>query len=72
MTAMIAEEIILKDISTGAHNELTWATDIARSIVKEYGMNERLGKIYFSTEKRQQCLPMAPEGANEKAITHRR
>jgi len=34
-----AEEIIFQDISTGAHNDLARATDIARSMVKEYGMS---------------------------------
>jgi len=29
----------LRDISTGAHNDLSRATDIARSMVKEYGMS---------------------------------
>jgi len=61
----VAEEIIFEDISTGAHNDLARATDIARSMVKEYGMSERLGKVYFSREKRQQFFPMAPEGAQE-------
>src|SRR5512136_191351 len=34
-----AEEIVFGDISTGAHNDLAKATDIARSMVKEYGMS---------------------------------
>jgi cell division protease FtsH len=34
-----AEEIVFDDISTGAHNDLSRATDIARSMVKEYGMS---------------------------------
>ena len=61
----VAEEIVFEDISTGAHNDLARATDIARSMVKEYGMSEQLGKVYFSREKRQQFLQMAPEGAQE-------
>ena len=40
-----AEEIIFNDISTGAHNDLSRATDIARSMIKEYGMSIRLGKV---------------------------
>jgi cell division protease FtsH len=40
-----AEEIQFKDISTGAHNDLARATDIARSMVKEYGMSHSLGHI---------------------------
>jgi cell division protease FtsH len=61
----VAEEIIFEDISTGAHNDLARATDIARSMVKEYGMSERLGKVYFSREKRQQFLPITPEDTRE-------
>jgi cell division protease FtsH len=51
-----AEEIKLGDISTGAHNDLARATDIARSMVKEYGMSLELGHIYFEKERRQQYL----------------
>jgi cell division protease FtsH len=47
-----AEEILLGDISTGAHNDLSKATDIARSMVTEYGMSEKIGQVYFSREKR--------------------
>jgi len=49
-----AEEIKFNDISTGAHNDLARATDIARSMVKEYGMSPELGHIYFEKERRQQ------------------
>lgn len=47
-----AEEIVFGDISTGAHNDLAKATDIARSMVKEYGMSTTIGQVYFSREKR--------------------
>jgi cell division protease FtsH len=47
-----AEEIVFGDISTGAHNDLSKATDIARSMVKEYGMSVTSGQVYFSREKR--------------------
>ncbi len=53
-----AEEIIFGDVSTGAHNDLARATDIAKSMIKEYGMSEKLGQVYFSREKRQQFLDM--------------
>jgi cell division protease FtsH len=39
----IAEEIIFGEVSTGAQNDLGRATDIAKSMVKEYGMSEKLG-----------------------------
>jgi len=50
-----AEEIIFGDISTGAHNDLSRATDIARSMVKEYGMGA-MGPVYLSREKRNRFL----------------
>lgn len=43
-----AEEIFFDDISTGAHNDISRATDIARSMVKEYGMSRALGQVYFA------------------------
>jgi cell division protease FtsH len=46
-----AEEIFFDDISTGAHNDLSRATDIARSMVKEYGMSRALGQVYFANDK---------------------
>ena len=51
-----AEAIIFDDISTGAHNDLSRATDIARSMVKEYGMSDKVGQVYFAREKRSQFL----------------
>ncbi len=51
-----AEEIVFGDISTGAHNDLARATDIARSMIKEYGMSPRLGQVYFAEEKQSRFL----------------
>ena len=48
----VAEEIIFKDISTGAQNDLQRATDIARSMVTEYGMSEKLGLVTYTKERR--------------------
>jgi len=60
-----AEEIIFEDISTGAHNDLARATDIARSMVKEYGMSSTVGQVYFAREKRGQFLDTVIQGAKE-------
>jgi cell division protease FtsH len=60
-----AEEIIFEDVSTGAHNDLSRATDIARSMVKEYGMSAKVGQVYFAREKRNQFLNIPMEGAVE-------
>jgi cell division protease FtsH len=39
----VAEEVFFSDVSTGAQNDLFRATDIARAMVKEYGMSSRMG-----------------------------
>jgi len=51
-----AEERISGDTPTGAHNDLAKATDIARSMVKEYGMSAKVGQVYFATEKQSRFL----------------
>ena len=48
-----AEEIEFKDVSNGSHNDLARATDIARSMVKEYGMSGELGHIYFEKDRQK-------------------
>jgi cell division protease FtsH len=59
-----AEEIVIGDISTGAHNDLSRATDIARSMVKEYGMSP-VGQVYYASNRRAQFLSPIPEGTGE-------
>ncbi len=60
-----AEALVFGDVSTGAHNDLSKATDIARSMVKEYGMSEAVGQVYFAREKRARYMNTPPEGAME-------
>jgi len=43
----VAEEIVLGEISTGASNDLERVTDIARRMVTEFGMSERLGNLQY-------------------------
>ena len=47
----VAEEIIYKEVSTGAQDDLLKATDIAKSMVKAYGMSDKLGQISFERER---------------------
>ncbi|MBQ3031421.1 MAG: ATP-dependent zinc metalloprotease FtsH [Anaerotignum sp.] len=42
-----AEELVIKDITTGASNDIERATAMARSMVTQYGMSELLGPIQF-------------------------
>jgi cell division protease FtsH len=64
-----AEEIVFNDVSTGAHNDLSRATDIARSMIKEYGMSKRLGKVYFAHKNKGQFLQVGQEGGGEYSET---
>jgi cell division protease FtsH len=56
----VAEEVIFGEVSTGAHDDLSKATDIAKSMVKEFGMSEKLGHITFEKDRRSMFLDMAP------------
>lgn len=56
----VAEEIVFEEISTGAQNDLARATDIAKSMVKEYGMSEKLGHMTFEKERRPLFLDINP------------
>jgi cell division protease FtsH len=46
----VAEEMVFGDVSTGAQNDLQRATDIARSMVTEYGMSGKLGLVTYARE----------------------
>jgi cell division protease FtsH len=48
----VAEEIVFGEISTGAQNDLSRVTEIARSMVVEYGMSEALGPITYENRNR--------------------
>jgi cell division protease FtsH len=48
-----AEEIINKDVSTGAGNDLERVTDLARKMVCEWGMSETLGPLTFGKKEEQ-------------------
>lgn len=47
----IAEEIIFKDITTGASSDIQQATKRARSMVTKYGMSEKLGLINYDNDE---------------------
>lgn len=52
----VSEEIVFGDVSTGAMNDLQRATDIARSMVTEYGMSDRVGPLTYTREPRSTYL----------------
>jgi len=51
-----AEALFLDDISTGAHDDLERATKMARAMVTEYGMSERLGPLTLGHKNDQQVF----------------
>jgi cell division protease FtsH len=53
----VAEELVFGDISTGAQNDLQRATDIARSMVTEYGMSDLLGPVTYERPRQPIFLP---------------
>ena len=42
-----AEQLVLGDISTGASNDISRATQLARKMVGTYGMSDRMGSVAF-------------------------
>ncbi len=60
MTVMMggraAEEIVFNEITTGAQNDIETATEMARRMVCEFGMSERLGSLTYGRRERQMFL----------------
>ena len=53
MGGRVAEELILKHITTGAGNDIERATDLARKMVCEWGMSEKLGPLTFGRKEEE-------------------
>ena len=47
----VAEELVYQDVSTGAQDDLQRATDMARHMITQYGMSERLGQVTFDVPR---------------------
>ena len=47
----IAEELIFQDVTTGASQDIKQATSIARAMVTQYGMSERVGMIHYGSDE---------------------
>lgn len=52
----IAEELILKDVSTGAQNDLERASELVRKMIMRYGMSKELGALTFGHNEEQVFL----------------
>ncbi|HRC45165.1 MAG TPA: cell division protein FtsH, partial [Nitrospira sp.] len=56
MGGRVAEELVLHDVTTGAGNDLERATDLARKMVCEWGMSEKLGPLTFGRKEEEVFL----------------
>ena len=52
----VAEQLVIGDISTGAKNDIDRASAIARSMVMEYGMSEKIGTISYGSDQNEVFL----------------
>ena len=46
----VAEEVVFKHVSTGAQDDLVRATEIARKMVREWGMSDRIGPMAWGSQ----------------------
>ena len=60
MGGRVAEELIFADPTTGASNDIEKATDIARRMVMEFGMSDKLGPMLYGN-----CLLYTSDAADE-------
>ena len=49
----VAEELVLEHMTTGAGNDIEKATDLARRMVCEWGMSEKLGPMTFGKKEEE-------------------
>ncbi len=60
----VAEEVVFNEVTTGAGNDLEQATNIAQSMVTQYGMSEKLGPRTFG--KREQMVFLGREISQQR------
>ena len=66
LAGTVAEEMIFSDVSTGAQNDLERASEIARSMVMDYGMS-RLGRVNYRESTRSPFLAGSGELQRERS-----
>ena len=47
----VAEELVIKDVTTGASNDLQRVSDLARRMVTQWGMSEKLGLVAYDSDQ---------------------
>ena len=48
-----AEELVLKDVTTGASNDIERATSMTRGMIMKYGMSEKFGPVQYGDESNE-------------------
>jgi cell division protease FtsH len=61
----VAEEMVFDDVSTGAQNDLQRASEIARTMVTQFGMSDRLGLVSLEGPRTPLFLPVPMQSAKE-------
>jgi cell division protease FtsH len=64
MGGRVAEELVLHDMTTGAGNDLERATELARRMVCNWGMSEKLGPLTFG--KKEEMIFLGREIAQHR------
>ncbi|MBW2278674.1 MAG: ATP-dependent zinc metalloprotease FtsH, partial [Deltaproteobacteria bacterium] len=64
MGGRIAEEIVFDELSTGAGMDIQTATDLARKMVCDWGMNDKLGPVYYG--KKEEAIFLGREIAQHQ------
>jgi cell division protease FtsH len=64
MGGRVAEEVVFGEITTGAGNDIERATELARKMVCEWGMSERMGPLTFG--KREEMIFLGREIAQHQ------
>jgi len=64
MGGRVAEEVVFGQITTGAGNDIERATELARKMVCEWGMSERMGPLTFG--KREEMIFLGREIAQHQ------
>jgi cell division protease FtsH len=64
LAGRLAEELVFGDISSGAHNDLEHASEIARGMVTQLGMNEKLGPLTYG--RRRELAYLGVTGEEER------
>ncbi len=65
----VAEEIIFKDITTGASNDIQRATQIATGMVTKYGMSELLGTVVYGSDHGSDEVFLGRDFSNTKTYS---